>query len=103
MKGRDDRKNCFVITPHEDCFIACCIDLLKTSVKISRLEKLKPLLVSNFFSGGYDSDDEIDEESSCIDINFDEQNITHFCFCCQKTILNSFSKELRYITCIDLF
>ena len=104
MKERDDRKNSFMITTHEDCFIAFCMDFLKTSVKISGLEKLTRLLVSNcFYDGGFDSDEEDDEKSSCININVDEQNINHFSFCCQKIILNSFSEELRCITCIDFF
>ena len=56
-----------MFTTHEDCFVACCMDFLKTSAKISGLEKLKPLLVTNcFYSGGFDSDD----ESSCINMNF---------------------------------
>ena len=104
MKERDDRKNFFMITTHEDCFIACSMNFLKISVKISGLEKLNPLLVSNcFYSGEFDSDDQDDEESLCINMNFDEQNINYFCLCCQKIILNSFSEELRYITCIDIF
>ena len=87
MKERDDRKNSFMITTHEDCFIASCMDFLKTSVKISGLEKLTRLLVSNcFYDGGFDSDEEDDEKSSCININVDEQNINRFSFCCQKII-----------------
>ena len=104
LKERDYKKNSFMITTHEDCFIGCCLYFLKISVKISWLEKLKLLLVSKYFySGGFDSDDEDDEESLCINMDFDVQNINYFCFCCQKVILNSFSEELRYITCIDFF
>ena len=40
-------------------------------------------------------------------MNFDEQDINYFCFCCQKIILNSYVisyvEELCYITCIDFF
>ena len=68
------------------------------------LRTFKLLLVSNcFYSGGFDSDDEDDEESLCINMNFDEQNINYFCFSCQKHILNSFSEELCYIIRIDFF
>ena len=112
MKERDDGKNVFMITNHEDCFIAFCfnpcftdffIDFSKTSVKISGLEKFKLLLISDcFYSGEFHSNDEDDMESSCINMNFDEQNINYFCFCCQK-FLNSFSEELSHITCIDFF
>ena len=34
-------------------------------------------------------------------MNFDEQNTNYFCFCCQKIILISFSKELHCTTCFD--
>ena len=83
-------------TTHDGCFIVCCKDFLKTLVKISGLKKLKPLLVSNCFysSAGFGSESE-DDESSCININFDEQNIDYFCFCRQIIILNSFSEELH--------
>ena len=112
MKERDDGKNSFMIATHEDCFIAFCfnpcfinyfMDFSKISVKISGLEKFKLLLVSDcFYSGEFHSDDEDDEESLCINMNFDEQNINYFCFCCQN-ILNSFSEELCHITCTKFF
>ena len=50
MKERDDRKTSFLITSHDDCcFIVCCMDFFKTTIKISGLKKLNPLLVSNYF------------------------------------------------------
>ena len=49
MKEMDNRKNSFLIKTHEDCFIACCMDFLKTSVKISGLEKLNGIKVWVFF------------------------------------------------------
>ena len=73
-------------------------------LKFHDSKKLKPLLVSNCFysSTEFGSESEVDE-SSCINMNFDEQSIDYFCFCCQKVILNSFSEELHYIKCLDLF
>ena len=73
MKERDDKKCSFIIATHEDCFIDCCIDFLKTSVKISGPEKLNPLLMSNCFysAAGFDSDDD-DDVFSCISANFGE-------------------------------
>ena len=84
MKERDDKRCSFMILIHEDCFIACCMNLLQTSVKTSGLEKLKPSLTSNFFysNAGFDSDD-----------------INYFCFYCQKIILVGFSEQLHCITC----
>ena len=102
MKERDDRKTSFIITTHEDCFIVCCKYFLKITIKISGFKKIKPLLVSNCFysNGGFESESE-DDVSSCINMNFDEQNTNYFCFCCQKIILNSFSERLHYITHLD--
>ena len=85
---RDVRKRSLMLTSHEDCFIACCKDFLKTIIKISGLKELQPSLVSNCFysSAGFGSGS-YDEKSSCININFDDQNIEYFRFCCQKIIL----------------
>ena len=37
MKDKNDRKTSFMIATHDDCFIVCCKNFLKTLVKISRL------------------------------------------------------------------
>ena len=97
MKERDDRKTYFIITTHDECFVVSCMDFLKTTIKTSGLKKLKLLLISNCFYSKAGFESESDEVSSCRNINFEEQNIDYFCFCCQKVILNSF------ITCLDFF
>ena len=83
-----------MISTHEDCFIACCMNFLQTSVKISGLEKRKSSLTSNCFhsNAGFDSDDD-DDMSSCLTTNFDEQNINYFCLYCQKIISVGFSEK----------
>ena len=85
-------------------FTVCCNNFLKMLVKISGPKKLKPLLLSNCFysSAGFDSESE-DDNSSCINMNFDEQIVDYFCFCCQQIILNGFSERLDYITCLEFF
>ena len=97
-----------MISTDEDCFIACCMNFLYTSVKTSGLERLNPSLKSNcfYFNDGFDSDDDEDHDddddddvSSCITTIFDKQNINYFCFHCQKIILVGFSKELHCIAC----
>ena len=67
MKQRDDKKTSFIITTHDDSFIACCMDFLKTKTKISGLKKLKLLMVSNYFysNAGFGSESE-GNVSSCI-------------------------------------
>ena len=101
MKERDDRETPFIITTHDDSFYVCCMDFLKTTIKISGLKKLKPLLVLNcvYSNAGFESESE-DDVSSCINMNFDEQNVG---FCCQKIILNCFTERLHFITCLDFF
>ena len=100
IKERDDKRCSFMIWTHEDCFIACCMTFFQTSVKISGLEKLKLSLTSNCFysNAGFDSDDH-DDVSSCITTNFDEQNISYFCFYCQNIILVGFREKLHCIAC----
>ena len=94
MIEKDKRKASFMIRTHDACFIACCKDFLKTIIKISGFKELKPSLVLNCFysSAGFESGSEGDE-SSRVNMNFDEENIDYFCLCCQKIILISFSKE----------
>ena len=43
MKERDDKRCSLMISTHEYSFIACCMNFLQTSVKISGLEKLMTL------------------------------------------------------------
>ena len=79
MNEIKDRKTSFTITTDGDCFIACSKDFLKTINKIAGHKKFKLLLLSNCFcaSDGFDFDSE-DNESSCVNTNFDEQNIIIF-------------------------
>ena len=70
LKERNEKRTSFMISTHDNCFIVCCKDFLKIIIEITSLEKLKPLLSSNyFFSNGFDSDSKNDE-SSYISTNF---------------------------------
>ena len=68
MKERDDRKTSFMIITHDDCFIVSCTDFLKTFVKVSRLKKLKPLLISNCFYSSAEFGSESEDDSHHVKI-----------------------------------
>lgn len=85
------------MTTHGDsCFIACCKEFLKTTIKDLRLNKIKLLLLSDcFYSRGFDS--ETGDIVLCIKTNFHKQNIGNLCFSFQRIILKSFNEELHHI------
>ena len=98
MNEKHDRKNLFVIMRKDTCFIACCKDFLKTTVKKKGLNKIKSMLASNcFYSSGIDESGSEDDVMSCINTNFDEHNFDYFCFFCQRNISKDMkSKDIGY-------
>ena len=59
------------------------------------------MLASNcFYSNGIDESGSEDDVMSGRNTNFQEQNFDYFCFYCQINIIDCFSDELHYITCV---
>ena len=87
-----------IMMTQDNCLIACCKDFLKTLIQYFKLNKIKPLLLSDsFYFCGIASDTETGDIIR-IKTNFDKENIDYFCFCCQRIILKNFSDELHHIT-----
>ena len=71
LHQRNRKISFMIMETHDDCFIVCCKDFLKATVKDLGLNKIKPLLLLDwFYSSGFDSDTE-DNLFSCIKTNFD--------------------------------
>ena len=69
-----------ILETRDDCFIVCCKDLLKATVKDLGLNKIKSLLLLDwFYSSGFDSDTE-DNLFSYIKTNFDKKISIIFVF-----------------------
>ena len=78
-------------------------DFLKTLIQYFKLDKIKPLLLSDYFySCGIASDTDTGD-IICIKTNFDKENIDRFRFCCQRIILKNVSDELHQITSMSWF
>ena len=59
LEEKNGKRLFMIMANHVDCFIACCKDFLKATIKNLGLNKIKSLLLSDsFYSSGFDSETE---------------------------------------------